>query len=90
MTAKLDTGAETASISAKDILIYELNGQEYASFTVAHPELEQPVHYNLPIVQHVKIKKRASEHTQKTNVIPTRSSTCKFSLMASLTPLGST
>ncbi len=65
LTAKLDTGAETASISAKNILLYEIDGQEYASFTVAHPELEQPAHYNLPIVQHVKIKKRASEHAQK-------------------------
>ncbi len=65
LTAKLDTGAETASISAKNILLYEMDGQEYASFMVAHPELEQPVHYNLPIVQHAKIKKRASEQTQK-------------------------
>lgn len=65
LTAKLDTGAETASISAKNILLYEINGQEYASFTVSHPELEQPIHYNLPIVRHARIKKRAGEHTQK-------------------------
>ncbi len=65
LTAKLDTGAETASISAKNILLYEIDGQEYANFTISHPELEQPVHYNLPIVRHAKIKKRAGEHTQE-------------------------
>lgn len=61
LTAKLDTGAETASISAKNIQLYKMDGREYASFTVSHPELEQSVHYNLPIARHTKIKKRAGE-----------------------------
>ncbi|PSJ17209.1 ATP-dependent zinc protease family protein [Nitrosomonas supralitoralis] len=59
LTAKLDTGAETASISAKDIQLYEKKGEEYVKFKVSHPNLEQTLHYNLPIVRHSKIKRRA-------------------------------
>ncbi|GJL74053.1 RimK/LysX family protein [Nitrosomonas sp.] len=61
LTAKLDTGAETASISAKDIQLYEKEGEEYVKFKVSHPELEQALDYNLPIIRHTKIKKRATE-----------------------------
>jgi hypothetical protein len=61
LTAKLDTGAETASISAKDIHLYEKEGEEYVKFKVSHPKIKQTLHYDLPIVRHAKIKKRATE-----------------------------
>lgn len=64
LTAKLDTGAETASISAKDIQRYEKEGEEYVKFKVSHPEIEQTLHYDLPIVRHAKIKKRVGESTK--------------------------
>jgi len=65
LTAKLDTGAETASISAKNIQLYEKDGQEYVRFAVSHPELEKTLDYNLPIVKHMKIKKRAYDRTKE-------------------------
>ncbi|SET46859.1 Uncharacterized conserved protein [Nitrosomonas marina] len=61
LTAKLDTGAETASISAQDIQIYEKDGKEFVKFKLSHPELKQTLRYDLPIIRHAKIKKRASE-----------------------------
>lgn len=64
LTAKLDTGAETASISAKDIQLYEKKGEEYVKFKVSHPEMEQTLHFDLPIVRHARIKKRATESTK--------------------------
>ncbi len=64
LTAKLDTGAETASISAQDIQLYEKEGEEYVKFKVSHPELEKTLHYNLPIVRYSKIKRRAIDGTQ--------------------------
>jgi len=64
LTAKLDTGAETASISAQDIQLYEKDGEEYVKFTVAHPKMEETLYYDLPIVRHARIKKRASENTE--------------------------
>ena len=64
LTAKLDTGAETASISATDIQLYEKEGEAYVKFNVSHPKLEQTLHYNLPIVRYSKIKRRAIDGTQ--------------------------
>ena len=64
LTAKLDTGAESASISATEIQHYEKDGIEYVKFQVSHPEMEQTLDYDLPIVRHVRIKKRATESTK--------------------------
>ncbi len=63
--AKLDTGAVTASISAKDIHIYKKNDKEYVKFEVSHPDIQQTPVYNLPVVGFSKIKNRASEGTME-------------------------
>jgi len=65
LTAKLDTGAKTASISAKDIYLYKKNGQDYVKFKVSHPDIEETPAYNLPLQRVVTIKKRASESGSK-------------------------
>lgn len=67
LTAKLDTGAETASLSARNIQLYEKEGQEFVKFTVVHPELAQEHHYNLPLARHAKIKKRAKDRTDRSS-----------------------
>ena len=61
LTAKLDTGAETASISAANIQLYKKGENDYVKFEVAHPKIEQSLKYDLPLVRLSKIKKRASE-----------------------------
>lgn len=65
LTAKLDTGAVSASISATNIQVYKKKEKEYVKFTVAHPEIGKTLHYNLPVMRHAKIKKRASEKNGK-------------------------
>lgn len=65
LTAKLDTGAKTASISAKDIYLYKKNGQDYVKFKVSHPAIEETPAYDLPLQDIVTIKKRASEGGSK-------------------------
>lgn len=61
LTAKLDTGAVTASISAKDIALYKRNDKNYVKFKVSHPDIEKTPVYDLPLQAIVTIKKRASE-----------------------------
>lgn len=61
LTAKLDTGAMTASISAKDIYLYKKNDKDYVKFKVFHPEIDAIPAYDLPLEDIVTIKKRASE-----------------------------
>ena len=60
VTAKLDTGADTASLSATDIHVYEKDGEDYVTFTVSHPEIEKKLDYDLPLIRQMKIKGRAT------------------------------
>ena len=59
VTAKLDTGADTASLSATGIRVYERVSEQYVKFKVSHPEVKEAIDYDLPLVRHVKIKGRA-------------------------------
>lgn len=58
--AKLDTGAMTASFSAKDIKIFKKDGQKWVRFT---PQVEgdniEPLEY--PLVKMGRIKRRADD-----------------------------
>jgi len=65
LTAKLDTGAATASLSAKDIQLYEKNGKDYVKFKVSHPDIKDAPEYDLPVVRIAKIKNRISENKSK-------------------------
>jgi hypothetical protein len=63
--AKLDTGAMTASLSAKDIQLYKKNNKKYVKFEVSHPDIQQAPVYDLPVRRFSKIKNRSSESTSK-------------------------
>lgn len=65
LTAKLDTGALTASLSAKDIRLYEKNGKDYVKFKVSHPNIKKALKYDLPVVRIAKIKNRMNEEKSK-------------------------
>ena len=65
LVAKLDTGAVTSSLSAKDIHIYEKNGKDYVKFKVSHPDIEEMPEYDLPLKRITKIKERASKEKTK-------------------------
>jgi hypothetical protein len=67
LTAKLDTGARTASLSATDIHLYEKNGKEYVKFKVSHPKIEQTSDYNLPLIRQTRIKNRVDEGSRTKN-----------------------
>lgn len=67
LTAKLDTGAVTASLSAKDIHLYKKNDKDYVKFKVSHPKIVEIPRYDLPVEEIVAIKKRASEGKSKKN-----------------------
>ena len=52
-------------VSVRDLTpYYEKDGVEYVKFKVSHPEMEQTLNYDLPIVRHVRIKKRVTESTK--------------------------
>ncbi len=65
LTAKLDTGAVTASLSAKDIKVYKKNDKDYVKFEVSHPDIKGKPKYDLPVERIANIKNRASEGKSK-------------------------
>ena len=62
LNARLDTGAESSSISAKDINIYKIDtGENYVAFRVAHPSISNEYYYDLPLKKEIPIKNRQGE-----------------------------
>lgn len=60
LSAKLDTGAKTASLSAVDISKFEKNGEEYVKFAI--PLKSGKIELIKKLLGEVKIKARAGEH----------------------------
>jgi hypothetical protein len=61
MQIRMDTGAKTSSISAKNIKLITKDNQEWVQFTL-DPEHSVTAHeFELPIARLVKIRKRQSE-----------------------------
>lgn len=56
--AKLDTGAETSSLGARDIIIFEKEGQDRVRFT---PQLQGAPEMELPLFRTSRIKRRADD-----------------------------
>jgi hypothetical protein len=60
---KMDTGAQTSSLSAHDIKIIEKDGQEWVSFIIDDTHVKLEHRYEYPLKRMVRIKKRQSEIT---------------------------
>ncbi|CAM4045023.1 ATP-dependent zinc protease [Ectopseudomonas alcaliphila] len=60
LKAKMDTGAMTASLSAKDIEPFKRGGEDWVRFRLAVEGAEDTV-YEHPLVRIAEIKKRAEE-----------------------------
>lgn len=60
LKAKMDTGAMTASLSAKDIQRFERDGEDWVRFRLAVDGAEERVHEH-PLVRIAEIKTRSEE-----------------------------
>jgi hypothetical protein len=61
MRIRMDTGANTSSVSAHNIKIFEKNNQQWVQF-ILDPDRTSAIHqFELPLVRTVKIRKRAAE-----------------------------
>ena len=69
--AKLDTGAETSSIYAKDIKTYKRSGKRWVDFTLVLKDSNNKTHHikmSKPRKRRVKIKNHNGEHDSRTIV----------------------
>ncbi len=61
MTAKLDTGAKTASLSARDIERFKRDGKSWVRFYLALDETHERA-FELPLARISKIKRRSGDY----------------------------
>lgn len=61
MRIRMDTGANTSSVSAHNITVFEKNGEQWVRF-ILDPDRTSTIHqFEFPLVRTVKIRKRAAE-----------------------------
>jgi hypothetical protein len=65
LPAKLDTGADTTSLDARNIRRSRRNGEDYVRFVVMEPESGQSVELEKPFVRAVRIKGHGNEGARR-------------------------
>lgn len=65
LSVKMDTGAQTSSLSAHDIKIFEKEGREWVSFVIDNTHVAMDHRFEYPLKRMVRIKKRQSEINSK-------------------------
>jgi hypothetical protein len=64
MEARIDSGATTSSIDARDLESYEKDGKPWVKFTIPAAKAE-PAAYDLPVVRVASIKRHGAEPIER-------------------------
>jgi hypothetical protein len=67
--ARVDSGAETSSMSANDIVEFERDGDDWVRFTFQHDITDEPVNFELPVKRTVLIRQVSSTDLERRVVI---------------------
>ena len=71
--ARVDSGAATSSLSAKEIREFERNGKPWVSFVLQHDdEIETPVEIKAPLSRYIKIRQASADGTERRPVVRLR------------------
>jgi hypothetical protein len=70
LSARIDTGAETSSLDARDVEIFERNGKRWVRFEIEHPEKgEAPILVERKVTRMVSIVQSNSADSERRPVI---------------------
>ncbi len=67
--ARVDSGAETSSLSASNVVEFERDGDDWVRFTFQHDSTNEAVEFELPIKRAVRIRQVSSEEPERRFVI---------------------
>jgi len=67
--ARVDSGAETSSLSASDVVEFERDGDDWVRFTFTHDSSDESVDFELPIKRTVLIRQPAVEEAERRFVV---------------------
>ncbi len=65
LTAKLDTGADTSSLDARDMKRVRYKGKSYVRFTVTDPVSGESVSLRKPYVRRIRVKRHDGDHQRR-------------------------
>jgi len=85
MQSRVDTGATTSSMDAREIEIFERNGEEWVRFKIHDPDLDQLVELERPRSRKVRIIQASSEDVEKRPVVEMRITMGSLTQMAEFT-----
>jgi len=69
LPARIDTGAETASIDARNIELFERNGKRWVRFEILHPETKEPISMERKLKRTVLITQSNNSEPERRRVI---------------------
>lgn len=69
LPARVDTGAETASIDARNIELFERNGRRWVKFEILHPKTKEPISMERKLKRTVLITQANSSEPERRRVI---------------------
>jgi len=67
--ARVDTGAETSSLSASEVVEFERDGDDWVRFNFQHEPEDEPIEFELPIKRKVLVRQSYSEDAERRFVI---------------------
>ncbi len=67
--ARVDSGADTSSISASDITEFERDGDDWVRFTFQHDSPEEAVEFELPVVRTAMIRQASVKEAERRVVV---------------------
>lgn len=67
--ARIDTGATTSSVDARNVQRFERDGQRWVRFETAHPETGETLVFERPVVRRVRISQAITDDYERRNVV---------------------
>lgn len=71
-SARIDTGAQTSSLNALDIVEFERDGKPFVRFNVIHPQTKEKLELTRRLRRYVRVKELGNKESQRRPVVRMR------------------
>ena len=70
--SRIDTGAETSSIDASDVKLFERDGEKWVAFTIINRATGETHRFNKPLVRKTSIRRSGASESRKVVMMTVR------------------